>query len=198
MNLNDGGHVLYLGILGTPDEEKLSIDCNDFIKDGMISSVINGTDTEGGPYIEFIWNADADLSSTTRIYAKDILGGVYEGVSPIVVDNLSISLDIEALKGSLEYDNLKNSTTYISDWIDSNFYHFDDKDSNLLETKKGISAQYIYTNNLSASNLSAEVTSLVSVDSTPVSQIITAIGETSGIIQISSAILDTTMISGLR
>lgn len=79
-------HAIFLGLTKYDDKSKmLSIDCNDFIKDGMLSNVINGNDEIMGPYIEFVWNTDGG-SKKTRLYVKEILGGIYKGVSPIVVD----------------------------------------------------------------------------------------------------------------
>jgi hypothetical protein len=88
----------------------------------MLSSVVNGTDPVMGPYIEFIWNTESD-KETTRLYVKDILGGIYKGIDPIVVDqnSLSISLDIASLRNSLGYNELYSYYQFLAglgEWAD--------------------------------------------------------------------------------
>lgn len=106
---DSSSRAIYLGLKEHRDSDPskmLSIDCNEFIKDGMLSSVNKGTDSMG-PYIEFIWNAESGKEKT-RLYVRDILGEIYKGIDPIVVDqnSLSISLNIASLKNSLGYDKL--------------------------------------------------------------------------------------------
>lgn len=49
--------VLRLGLADTDVSNDLSIDCTDFIKDRMLSTVVKGTDAEGKhPYLIFWWN----------------------------------------------------------------------------------------------------------------------------------------------
>ena len=50
-------------LLGVADDETsrenmLAIDCNDFIKDGLLDRVETGTDVMG-PFINLVWNTDS-------------------------------------------------------------------------------------------------------------------------------------------
>jgi len=96
----------YLG-----DKSKmLRVNCSDFIKDGMVQDVevvaANPHEvTVPGPFLKITWNTDAG-GKETYICIRDMVGGLYGGMSPIRVDNLSISLDVDALRTILGYDDL--------------------------------------------------------------------------------------------
>lgn len=169
---------LLLGNKSDYDHDKsnmLTVDCTDFIKDGMVSAVeVVDVDphqtTKPGPFLKITWNTDAG-GTETYICVRDMVGGLYGGISPIRVDNLSISLDEAALRGILGYDDLyayyqflaglsspadigeiarlSGGVAALSAWVDRNF----SEDQHSLSARKGVVASY----GLTADGVSANI-----------------------------------------
>lgn len=158
-----------------------------------LTSVYNGT------FLPVTFKDNKIKASTTDVEKPLVVGNGdiviihdHGNKLSIEVEDLEVGKNVFVIKAGVsryEFEKNVDDISYISNWIDSNFKNFDDKDSELIETKKGISSEYVYVDHLSANNLKAEVTSLISVDSTPVAKIITGIGETNGIIKVSSDVL---------
>ena len=137
----------------------------------------------------------------------------HSDVMDIPVSNLVLGDNVHVLKAGVsryEYEKGRLDIDCISDFIDANIGNFSDKNAALIETRKevlissslsannisseNLTANHIFTDSISASNLSIEPIGLKEGE---VAKVITSIAETSGIVEISSAILEQKMVSGL-
>ena len=99
---------ILLGLeMDSNDKSKmLSIDCNDFIKDGMLLSVSNGYDQALGPFIELVFNTDAGKDAI-KLWAREIFKQFYTGLGVVKVnEQFEISVDINQLRDDIDYNNL--------------------------------------------------------------------------------------------
>jgi len=108
-----GNARLLLGWRGS--ENMLSIDCQDFIKDGLLSNVTY-TEDDDDPEITFWWNIDSTGmagADHTTINVRRLLGGLYTGSDFISVDNFKVYLRKDQLLDNIDYPHICSYVKYL-------------------------------------------------------------------------------------